>query len=132
MTRAERLRAFAERMDGQVVVWGESDCTAAPAQWLRGEGHPIELPAYGSREEAQAIVTQYGSLADSWDALVGLPHRVGEPHVGDVAVIETRRYGQIGGICAAGNILLIRTDAGSWNWFGPVRSFVQVWALPES
>lgn len=131
MSRADRLTAFLERFTHE-PVWGVDECTAAPAQWVREEGHAFELPVYGNREEAQAIVDRYGSLAATWDALLGLPLRAGDPELGDVAVIDTRRYGQIGGICALGRILIIRRDAGGWAWFGPVRAFVNVWALPAS
>lgn len=129
MSRSDRLTAFLERFPRE-PVWGEDECTAAPGQWVREEGHVFTLPAYRNRAEAQAIIARHGSLAATWDALLGLPHRIGEPELGDVAVIDTRRYGQIGGICALGRILIIRRDSGGWAWFGPVRAFVNVWAVP--
>lgn len=130
MSRAARLSAFLEKYPHS-PIWGVDECTAGPAQWVREEGHRIALPAYGNREEAQAIIARYGSLAQTWSALSGLEERYGEPEMGDVAVIDTRRYGQIGGICARGRVLIIRRAEGGWTWFGPVRSFVKVWAVPE-
>lgn len=130
MTRAERLTAFLKRFPHE-PVWGVDECTAGPAQWVREEGHDIALPTYRSREEANAIIAQYGSLAATWSALSGLSERYGEPEFGDVAVVDTRRYGQIGGICANARYLIVRREEGGWSWMGPVRTFVKVWAVPS-
>lgn len=136
MSRADRLRAFLDELQGKPVEWGASDCSAAPARWVEREaGVCLGLPAYRSREEAHALIAAAGGLDRLWsDRLeaAGIFERIGEPELGDVAVIDTRRYGQIGGICAAGGILLIRKDAGEtggWKPFGPVRRFVKVWAV---
>jgi hypothetical protein len=128
MTRSERLAAFTKRFS-DAPIWGVDECTAGPAQWVREEGHQFDLPAYSSRAEAQAIIARYGSLAETWDALLGLPERCGDPELGDVAVIEL--FGQIGGICANGRIMILRNEAGGWSWFGPVRRFVKIWAVPS-
>lgn len=134
MSRAARLQAFLTRFEGVPVVWGESDCSAAPALWWNEEtGRKVELPAYSSREEAHAIIRRRGGLDAVWDdiaAQAGACQRYGDPEVGDVAIIDTRLHGQIGGICGAGRILIIRKDNGGWHPFGPVRQFVRVYATP--
>jgi hypothetical protein len=125
------LDAFAREMDGRPVSWGENDCSAAPALWLRRLGWKVALPIYRSREEAHAIIAAHGSLAATWENCIsgsGMAVRIGEPQLGDVAVIETRLFGQIGGIVASGSILLVRQDDGGWRWFGPARRFAEVWA----
>lgn len=134
MGRANRLRAFLTRFEGAPVVWGESDCSAAPALWWSEEtGRKIDLPEYASRDEAHAIIEQMGGLLAVWDdiaAQVGGMERIGEPEIGDVGIIETRLHGQIGGILGAGRILIIRKDNGSWHPFGPVRQFLRVYETP--
>lgn len=136
MSRADRLRAFLDELQSKPVEWGVSDCSAAPARWVEHEtGVCLGLPSYRSREEAHALIAAVGGLDRLWSeylAPAGLFERIGAPELGDVAVVDTRRYGQIGGICAAGGILLIRKDAGEtggWKPFGPVRQFVKVWAV---
>lgn len=134
MSRAARLQAFLERFDGAPAVWGKNDCSAAPALWWSEEtGKKVELPAYSSRDEAHAIIERMGGLDAVWDdiaARAGAMERFGDPEVGDVAIIDTRKYGLIGGICGAGRILIIRKDNGHWHPFGPVRQFVKVYATP--
>lgn len=129
------LRAFAEAISAEPLQWGWNDCSAVPWRWLRANGVDVELPLYASRDQAHGIIDRHGDLVATWDAVLRgrLRARFGEPQPGDIAVIGTRLYGQIGGIVASGSILLIRTDDGRGNggfrWFGPVRRFVKVWAL---
>lgn len=132
--RALRLQAFLEEVGCGPVRWGVDDCSAAPVAWLNREsGLNIRLPRYDSREAAHEIIAKHGDLAGVWDA-IGITHqlstRYGEPELGDVAVIETRRFGQIGGILGAGRVLMLRKDCGGWHAFGPVRSFVKVFQAP--
>lgn len=130
---ADQLAAFLERHEGSGVVWGDTDCSAMPHKWLATLGFDVELPVYHSREEAHAIVEEHGSLVATWDWCLSLSReppveRAGSPMLGDIAVIDTRLYRQIGGILAAGNILIVRKDDGHFQWFGPVRRFEKVWA----
>lgn len=132
ITRPERLHAFMERAAGE-VVWGVNDCTAAPVTWLAGEiGKALPLPSYTSREEALAIIAKHGTLADTWSAFAdkyGVAERYGEPEFGDIGVIDTRLYGQIGGIITTSRVMLLRRDDGNWHALGPVRRFVKVFAV---
>ena len=126
------LRAFLEEENVQPPVWGRSDCSATPVMWARRLGYDVRLPTYSSREEAHGIIARHGSLVAAWDhflAGTGIVERFGEPELGDVAVVDTRLYGQVGGILARGRILAIRRDEGGFAWFGPVRQFEKVWAL---
>jgi len=126
------LTAFLERLEGAPTVWGATDCSATPWLWLRQRGIAARLPAYASREEARAIVARHGDLVATWDACLdgtGVGERFGDPQLGDIAVIDTRLHGQIGGILATGGILAIRKDDGHFAWFGPVRRFEKVWAI---
>lgn len=128
----EILAEFLDEMDGQPVKWGKTDCSATPHRWLARLGIVADLPAYRSREEAHAIIAKHGDLLATWDWCLRdtvLGERIGAPQLGDIAVIDTRLYRQIGGIVASGGILIVRKDDGQFQWFGPVRRFAKVWAV---
>lgn len=138
-TRAERLKAFIETTGTGPFVWGVDDCSAAPVAWLNQEyGLEIRLPDYSDRDGACRITERYGSLAETWSALAmenGVHERFDDPELGDIAVIDTRLYGQIGGICADNSVLLIRveqteTNEGGWRALGPIRNFMKVFRVP--
>lgn len=129
---SEKLSAFLRAIADEQVVWGRSDCSAVPQRWLIENSIAAELPVYHSRDEAHAIIARHGSLVATWDwCLRGdpLPERHAAPRLGDIAVVDTRLYGQIGGVIAEGGILVIRRDDGGFHWFGPVRRFEKVWAV---
>jgi hypothetical protein len=126
------LSAFLEAEQQEMPVYGRSDCTATPCRWVQRLGHRVLLPVYASKEEARAIIAGHGSLVSAWDHFLSradVHERQGDPQLGDVAVIDTRLHGQIGGILAQGGILAIRRDEGGFAWFGPVRRFEKVWAV---
>lgn len=129
MTIASDLAAFLEEINGAPVIWGKTDCSATPATWLRRLGYEIEMPTYRSRAEAEAIIARHGDLVATWDHYIGnrVGERYGDPQTGDIAVIDTRLYRQIGGIVAVGNVLVVRKDDGGMQWF-PARRFAKVWA----
>lgn len=129
---AESLRAFLEEIAAEPVTWGRNDCTATPWRWVQRHGVTGALPAYASREAAHAIIARHGSLVATWDHYLDgqLDPRWDAPQPGDVAVIDTALHGQIGGILASGSIMVIRRDDGGFQWFGPVRRFAKVWAVP--
>lgn len=132
MVLSDELRVFLEEENGKPSVWGRSDCSATPCMWLRRLGHDVRLPAYSSKDEARAIVARHGSLVAAWDHFLAgteIGERIGDPVLGDIAVIDTRLHGQIGGILAQGGILAIRRDEGGFAWFGPARRFEKVWAV---
>lgn len=126
----EKLSAFLAGFDGKAVVWGKDDCSACPHLWLGENGIHAHLPAYSSRDEAHALIEQAGGLVNVWDqclAGTGVGERYGAPELGDIAVIDTRRLGPIGVICAAGGVCCWRKEGGFF-WIAP-RSFLKVWAV---
>lgn len=133
------LLAFIEEIAAEPAQWHVNDCSAAPARWLRRRGFDIALPAYGSQEEARAVIARHGDLVATWDHFIRgcLPMRdqhVEGARMGDIAVIDTRLWGQIGGIVANFNVLLISetVEEGAkvnFRSFGPVRRFEKVWAV---
>lgn len=130
--RADRLRAFVERVGNGPFEWGKSDCSSVPVDWFNEErGTSICLPEYHDKVSAQEVIASYGGLAETWSAIAaenGVYERFGEPELGDIAVIDTRLFGQIGGIVAGHRVLYVRLENGQWRPFGPVRYFVKVFA----
>ena len=129
MTRADDLAAFLAPFAEKPVAWGEDDCTAVCAQWLWRNGHPFDLPAYSSRREAQAIIVKHGGLVETWDALLppSVCEQIGDPEIGDIGIIDTRKYGPVGVIVAQAGICLWRRDEGGFHFIKP-RSFLKAWA----
>jgi hypothetical protein len=127
----ENLSAFLAGFEGKPVVWGKDDCSACPHLWLRENGIHAHLPAYSSRDGAHALIEQAGGLVNVWDeclAGTGVGERCSDrPELGDIAVIDTRRLGPIGVICAAGGVCCWRKEGGFF-WIAP-RSFLKVWAV---
>ena len=126
----QKLADFLAGFDGKPVVWGRDDCSAVPYLWLRENGFQARLPNYSSRDEAHALIDEAGGLINIWDicmAGTGIGSRRGGPELGDIAVIDTRRFGPIGVICAAGGICCWRKEGGFF-WLVP-RSYLKVWAV---
>lgn len=113
--REQMLQDFIAAAKDAPVVWGESDCSSWPAAWvLRLTGRRVAIRAYASRDEAHALIAAAGGLDRLWDGALdplGI-HRTDAPELGDVAVCETRKYGQVGLIMAHGGIGYWRADAG--------------------
>lgn len=134
VARSQRLRAFVEALADVPVVWGQSDCSAAPARWAEREfGVALALPDYRSREEAHRLIAAAGGLAELWSSIAipaGMVERFGEPEIGDIGVVDTRLYGHIGGIWGAGRVLIVRKDDGGWHPLGPVRRYVKAFTGP--
>jgi len=132
VSRAGALAAFLKPFAEKPVEWGIDDCTAVCARWLWQNGHAFELPIYRTRREAQAIIIRHGGLVATWDALLptSIGERIGSPELGDIGIIDTRRYGPIGIIVAEGGVCLWREEHGGFHWIKP-RDFLKVWALPE-
>lgn len=135
---SERILAFAEEaLVGKPVEWGEDDCSTFPAKYLASRGVPIEIPAYGSEAEAQAVVERYGTLADVWTAIAdrsGLREvpiemrRAGDVGVIRVSTLGQSHGGQIGGIFLKyGLLLLIRTEDGARMISPREATIVKVW-----
>lgn len=125
----DRLSAFLKPYAEKTVTWGEDDCTAVAARWLWENGHSFALPRYTSRREAQEIIIRHGGLVETWRAL--LPASVaetGDPQLGDIGIIDTRKFGPVGVIFAAAGVCLWRRDEGGFHFIKP-RTFLRAWAI---
>lgn len=132
MTRAERLMAYARGFEGVEVAWGENDCSMFVARWVEQEtGQALALPTYASRDEAHAMIAAAGSLAALWGGIAreaGI-QETGTPALGDAAVIETSRFGQVGVIYLENGVCWWRETKGV-TLFQP-RHIVAAWHVPE-
>lgn len=129
-TRAERLQAFVKASESEPVVWGTTDCCAWPAQWVKDEaGRTLALPAYKSRDEAQALIKAAGSLiaviapvmADAGFATTDFPV------LGDVGVIALSDR-DVGVIFAEGGYAVWRGEPRGSAFIKP-RNVLAAWTI---
>lgn len=132
-TRAERLQAFMQRYEATPTTWGADDCSASAAKWLEEEtGIRVDFPVYATQDEGLAIKRGAGGLLPIWQErldAVRVHERYGEPQLGDIGIIDTRLYGQIGFIALQASIIAVRRADAGWHFMGPIRKFVKVWAV---
>lgn len=116
MTRGALLAAYVRATRGP-VVWGVSDCSTWPAQWVaEATGREVRWPAYASEDEARTMMADAGGLVPLWRDVAesaGLRERdpaLEAPAPGDVGVMLTRRFGDVGVIFGP----LAGVPAGPW------------------
>lgn len=72
VARGRRLGAFCDLVADRPVEWGVDDCSTWPLQWVVSEtGRECDVPAYHSREEANAIIEACGGLVHVWERAAG-------------------------------------------------------------
>ncbi len=127
--RAERLQAYIEAAYERPMDWETDNCTYWPAEWVyRETGRTFDLPACRDRDQAQALIRAGGTLDRLWKgALYGFDE-TGRPGLGDVGVIDTGRFGQVGGIFLPGQYFAWRGE--NTVAFILPRFIVRAWALP--
>lgn len=100
MDRRELLGSYLDEMAGREVEYGVNDCCMFPAQWLSDiTGKDLEIPKYQTMEQAHKLIEEAGSLADLWSGIlapVGIFERSGDSVYGDVGVVRTRAFGDVG------------------------------------
>ena len=114
------------------MVWGVSDCSMWAAGWV-GQvcGRAVCLPQWASREEAHALIRDAGSLDALWcEALLSYRgvRETGVPDHGDVGIIHTGRFGQVGGIFLHGGYFAWRVEPAGVLFLMP-REIVRVWSI---
>lgn len=127
-----RLREHVHAAEGRPVTWGDDDCTMWAAHWFkRVHGVRLNLAVYSSREEAHALIAKAGSLVSLWSsALDGrLFERYGEPELGDVGVIESRLFGQVGGIFGDDGTFFWRSERGTALLRPRPTTIIKAWAI---
>lgn len=130
MTRAERLMAWCEAQAEMPAQWGVNDCTLFAARWAEAEtGQHLNLPAYDSEAEARALIERAGGLAELWRAHVPFDE-TDAPIAGDVGIVQTRLFGEVGVIWTRPGIAAWRAVTGV-KLFTPNPDYVVAnWSLP--
>lgn len=130
-TLHDRLRSHFQSVDGVLVEWGISDCTAWTRSWICKCGHNLAPLTYRSQSEARRLIVGAGSLAALWDewlAPAGIFQTI-FPQAGDVGIIETASFGQVGGIWIDGGGLLWRAENGATLLYPRAKSIVKSWGI---
>lgn len=125
------LKAYVEESSDLETVWGVSDCSAWCAKWVeRATGRLVPLPVWHTREEAHALIEKYGSLDAVWEeTLSGVLDLTGAPKYGDVGIIDTGRYGQVGGVFLHGRYFAWKADPVGVAFLVPRNNIVKSWSL---
>lgn len=131
---AARAMAYAEASMDEPTIWGESDCTAWSRRWVESvHGRRMRLPRWTSREEALHFINEAGSLESLWSGALedyGIFERYDDPHPGDVGIIKTHLFPQIGGIFLAHGLFAWRAEPHGARLLRPrVHTIVKVWAV---
>jgi len=134
---AARALAYAEASINEPTVWGESDCTAWARRWVEQiHGKRMKLPKWCSKEQALAYIEKAGSLENLWSPAVesyGLRVRYGEPQAGDVGIIKTHLFPQVGGIFLAHGLFAWRAEPHGARVIRPrPKTIVKVWVCNET
>lgn len=129
--RAHLLADFVSTWNDQPVVWGQSDCTAFAAEWVKtvtGKRVPF-LADYASRDEAHRLIEYFGGLSRIWEQALskaGIYEQIGKPLLGDVGIVQLADHREIGLIVVNDGVSILRTEKGT-RFLRP-RSFVKVWS----
>ncbi|MEP9374991.1 hypothetical protein [Mesorhizobium sp. KR1-2] len=129
--RAARLQAYVDAVEGKTVEWSVDDCTSFAAGWVELiSGIMVPRLKFNNQDEAHSLIAGHGGLLPIWEnALRNFPLRYefDRPRLGDVGVVETSRFGEVGVIVAHDGIALWRAAKGT-ALLRP-RRFVKVWAI---
>ena len=116
MTRAQLLETYINEHAGRPASWGKSDCSMFVANWIeRATGRRVPTPDYTGEEAGRAIIAAHpGGFQGVWRdiARAASIHETYSPELGDVAIIDTSRYGPIGAIWGGSGYAYWRTLIG--------------------
>jgi Domain of unknown function (DUF6950) len=134
MNRRKRLTEFSQRLDGEPFIYGENDCSMFPAQWVADiTGKELNLPFYDNREAAMDLITKAGGLVNVWSEILepcGFQQRFDVPDYGDIGVVETRKFGDVGVIFLDFGIACWRTESGKVALFTPrMKTILKMWRI---
>jgi len=130
MEKRKRLRSHVEASLRKTSEWGVDDCSRWAGIWVEAErGIDLGLPAYASREEAMVLVDTAGGLSALWASIAdraGL-EETKDPQYGDVGVMETRNFGEVGFIMSDFGMCLWRGESGVLGLRS--KSIVRAWTV---
>lgn len=108
--------------------YGVHDCIQFPARIvaaITGIDHRVGFPSYATKEEAQAIITEHGSLVSLIGSVLPQHPAIACAGRGDVVVMDTPE-GEAGGICL-GNFCAFAAPCGvSFHPRGVIKAAFRV------
>lgn len=130
MSRQDRLREYCDATKDVSAIWGVDDCTQWAANWVEKEtGVIIPRIKYSSKIEALQLIKDAGSLYDIWDN--ALPFfQTSNPNSGDVCIVKTLRFGDIGAIWTRFGMVAWRAEKGYVLLEGREKVIVASWQIP--
>lgn len=140
MIKDSVLENWLKISDEPECIYRFNDCCAWPARWIEYAFYvKIELPYYSNRKEADALLKEAGSMEALWSrALQGVATPIGtdpeKARLGDVGIMQTHRFGQIGLIIAAPHQAFYRCErredeVGVAGGVVRPRNMVQIWRV---
>lgn len=97
----ERLNEMIEMRRAMPFAWGVQDCASFAAACVAAmtDAAPLDgLPAWGSREDAEALLAELGGLDAAVTAMLGEPIAVTAARRGDVVRVDVAGVAALG-IC---------------------------------
>lgn len=135
VSRAELLLAYIAEHSGRPASWGRSDCSMFVAHWIeRASGVRVPTPHYMGEEAGRSIIASHPEgFAGVWRDIAGAAqiYETVAPEVGDVAIINTSRYGPIGAIWGGSGYAYWRTLNGVTMVTPHPDMIVASWKVPN-
>jgi hypothetical protein len=126
--RQDLLREWVERSSVGEITWGKDDCTAWAAGWVHHlTGLHLPRPDYATRGEAMTLIAAAGGLEKIWEAALSPFPETSTPVLGDVALIDTARFGPVGCIVCEDGIVAWRSTTKCV--FLQPRSYLRAWSI---
>lgn len=131
--RRKKLRELAESLNGVECKYGVNDCSMFPAQWISDiSGKELDIPFYDSRAAGNKLINEAGGLVNIWAGILGLAgftERFDQPEFGDIGIMETRAFGEVGIIFCDCGLALWRSENGTAIISPRQKTILKVWAI---
>lgn len=127
------LRTLAELLNGVQCEYGINDCSMFPAQWVADiTDKELNLPYYDTPESGKKIIDASGGLVNVWSNILepaGFQQCHNTPVFGDVGVIKTRAFDDVGVIFCDLGLALWRTPDGTTFISPRAKTILKVWTV---
>lgn len=130
--RAQRLRSYLDEAKETACQWGRDDCSMFAGRWIEREREAdLALPAYRDETEARAMIAREGGLVAIWDRIARAAgiFETSVPSLGDVALIETARFGPVGVIFARDGVAAWRATQGLTFLRPRGKTILKAWSV---
>lgn len=129
----QSLIDFISETAGKPVEWGVDDCSTWCARWVkRWKGIDLAIPSYRSSEQAIALIAASRGLGNVWSGVADaacISERIDAPRLGDVGIMETARFGEVGIIFGANGTCFWRAVNGTRVLTPRARYISKIWSI---